>query len=447
MERQRKARISQCMIVKNEEDVIERALSWGKGIVSEQIVVDTGSTDRTVEIAERMGARVYHFQWVDDFSAAKNYAIDKAQYEWIAFLDADEYFIPEDARKLKYYLEELQDTECESLMTGWVNLDNKGNVIAVGTQRRIFRNSRRLRYEGRIHEALNVNDGGMIETADVVDELSIFHTGYGETENKKKSGRNLKLIQLELEEHPDHYGMWGYLGQEYHSRDQWKEAEEAYRKALALMPEEVKGVYDATASLTALRLIETLITAKKDDSVIMEAYGQAIEGWPEEADYDYVIGRHFAYKGDWENGENYLRLAIERLERYGNTMKAMILSAEIRKAYELLAVCCFNNGHMEECIKYTSLLLREDPYLMSTLMVMLKAFCKGGTVFYREREGALEVAEFLENNFYHFDTLKDRIFVLRAAMAAGYGELIQVMRGMFTQEEMMYVDQALQGRK
>ena len=56
--------ISQCMIVKNEEKNIEKALSWGKGIVSEQIVVDTGSTDRTVEIAKKMGAKVYDFAWI-----------------------------------------------------------------------------------------------------------------------------------------------------------------------------------------------------------------------------------------------------------------------------------------------------------------------------------------------------------------------------------------------
>ena len=97
-----RAKISQCMIVKNEEANIERALSWGKGVVSEQIVVDTGSTDRTVEIAERMGAKIYHFEWIDDFAAAKNFAISKAKYEWIALLDADEYFLEEDAKKLLF---------------------------------------------------------------------------------------------------------------------------------------------------------------------------------------------------------------------------------------------------------------------------------------------------------------------------------------------------------
>ena len=84
-----KVRLSQCMIVKNEERNMEQALSWGKGIVWEQIVVDTGSTDGTVELAKKMGAKVFHFTWNNDFSAAKNYALSKAKGNWIAFLDAD----------------------------------------------------------------------------------------------------------------------------------------------------------------------------------------------------------------------------------------------------------------------------------------------------------------------------------------------------------------------
>ena len=153
MKNRSKARISQCMIVKNEEDKIEKALSWGKGIVSEQIVVDTGSTDRTVEIAEAMGAKIYHFEWIDDFSAARNFAISKAKYEWIAFLDADEYFLEEDARKLLYYVQRLQNNrKYDVILTSWVHLENDGRVLAVGTQTRIFRNVPGLRYKNRIHE-------------------------------------------------------------------------------------------------------------------------------------------------------------------------------------------------------------------------------------------------------------------------------------------------------
>ena len=99
--------LSQCMIVKNEEKHIRRALSWAAGIAKEQIVVDTGSTDRTVEIARSMGAKVFHFPWEDDFSSAKNYAIRQASGSWIAFLDADEYLDADDAKKAAGDLKEI----------------------------------------------------------------------------------------------------------------------------------------------------------------------------------------------------------------------------------------------------------------------------------------------------------------------------------------------------
>lgn len=114
----REVRLSQCMIVKNEEKNIERALSWGRDIVWEQIVVDTGSTDRTVELAESMGAKVYHFQWIDDFAAAKNFAIEKASGDWIAFLDADEYFMPEEAAKIMPLLNKLSRTPYHVMQIG-----------------------------------------------------------------------------------------------------------------------------------------------------------------------------------------------------------------------------------------------------------------------------------------------------------------------------------------
>ena len=71
------------MIVKNEEKNIRRALSWGR-ISCEQIVVDTGSSDRTVEIARKWGQRYFSFPWINDFAAAKNFAIDQAKGDWIA---------------------------------------------------------------------------------------------------------------------------------------------------------------------------------------------------------------------------------------------------------------------------------------------------------------------------------------------------------------------------
>ncbi len=430
------------MIVRNEENTIRRALSWGKGVVSERIVVDTGSTDRTVELAREMGATVYHFDWVDDFAAAKNFAIEKARHEWIAFLDADEYFTEDGARLLLHAITQLHPLGMESILTAWVNLENDGSVSTVGTQRRVFRNLPTLRYQGRIHEAINTLDGHRIPTVDMVRELSIFHTGYGAAESAKKSGRNLKLIQMELADHPDSYEMWGYMGQEYVSQKEWGRAEEAFREAIALMPEGTRGIYDATTSVTHLRLLEVLaVRPGATEAALMEAYQQAIGGWPEEADYDYTVGTYLASIGKWEKAEWHMRRSLGILERYGTTGKSMVTAGNIRKAYELLAICCHNSGQLGECVRLATALLKEDPYLLSTLTVTLRAFSEDPQS--ATEAGARELVGFLGKSLYDLGALRDRIFVLRAAMAAGYGALIVVMRETFTAEELTAVDNAL----
>lgn len=439
-----RARISQCMIVKNEEKNIERALSWGKGVVEEQIVVDTGSTDRTVEIAREMGAKIYHFQWIDDFAAAKNYAISKASCEWIAFLDADEYFTQEDGKKLLQCVNEYQDTSYDGILTGWIHLNNEGQVIAADTQIRVFRNLPTVQYKRRIHEYLISTDNKPRKTADMVKELSIFHTGYGSKESgrKIKEGRNWKLIQAELEDHPDDYEMWGYLGNEYSSVDEWDQAEEAYRRAISLFPEELEEV-NMSVSRIFLRLLKVLtIRPDNKEADVMEIYGQAVALRPMEADYDYIVGEYLASKGDYLNGEKHIRRALSLLEMHGNTAKSMLLSGKLMNAYELLAVCCYNNGDLPGCVQLTTALLKENPYLMSTLVVMLSAFRKDDI----DGSKAGDVAAFLCRSFYNVSALKDRIFMLRAAMGAGYEDMVKIIRGTFAPEELAAVDHALKER-
>lgn len=438
-------RISQCMIVKNEEENIVKALSWGKGIVSEQIVVDTGSTDRTVELARQMGAEVYHFTWIDDFSAAKNFAISKAKSEWIVLLDADEYFSAEDAKKLPLLLHSLRNKPYDGVATNWIHLDDNGGIAMVDAQVRIFRNRPGLRYHRRIHEYLAwEDDTGIAYWQDTLG-LSLFHTGYGEAAKKKKQrgGRNLRLIQKELQDHPDDFEMMTYLGNEYVALEEYALAIETYREVFSRMPKWAYGVYHVAASEVPLRLLSVLVDqSETEESDLLKVYEKAVKGWPEEGDYDYFLGIYYSRHGDYGKAEKHLRRGLGIMEKYGNFQKSMVLSGKILEVYELLAACCLNNGNLEETVRVATAALKENPYLMGTLVLFIMAFRGEMGKTGKGEERATQVAMLLGKSFYHFQSLKDRMFVLRAAKTAGYEELVQVIRKLFSEEELEAIDRA-----
>jgi hypothetical protein len=125
----------------------------------------------------------------------------------------------------------------------------------------------------------------------------------------------------------------------------------------------------------------------------------------------------------------------------------MFLSGNIKQVYEWLTICCFNNGNLAECISYSTMALKADRYLLKPFFLMLTAFCVDEV---SGREGAASaeaVAAFLGQNLYDFSTMKDRLFVLKAAMQAGYKNLVSVMRGTFSPQELAAVDQALAAEK
>jgi len=241
-------RLSQCMIVKNEEKNIEKALSWARRIAFEQIVVDTGSTDRTIEIAERMGAKVFHYEWVNDFSAAKNFAIEQATGNWIAFLDADEYFTEIDTKKLMIFLKRIMADQhmrenFHVLNCAMVNIDEEGNRISTLDQERVFRNLPQIRYIGRVHERIYATKENMVE----VDEIEIVHTGYSETALKEtgKAKRNVAMLRIELEEAPGDLNIKSYLADSLRMSDEKKDQTEAD----ALFMEVINGGKDVIPDL------------------------------------------------------------------------------------------------------------------------------------------------------------------------------------------------------
>lgn len=146
--------ISLCMIVKNEEAVLARCLDSVAGVADEIIIVDTGSTDATPEIAAAYTDRVYAFPWVDDFAAARNEAFSKATCDYCLWLDADDVLLPEDREKLLRLKEELDPAVDMVMMKYHVAFDAQGQPTFTYERERLIRKDAGYRWVGAVHEVI-----------------------------------------------------------------------------------------------------------------------------------------------------------------------------------------------------------------------------------------------------------------------------------------------------
>lgn len=157
--------ISLCMIVRNEEKTLSRCLSSVGGAADEIIIVDTGSDDRTKETAAAFGARVYDFEWADDFSAARNYAFSKATMEYQMWLDADDVLPPEEAEKLLSLKASLPPQTDVVTMKYHTHFDEAGNPVLTSRRGRLFRREKGFLWRDRVHEYIPMT--GLILPSDI----------------------------------------------------------------------------------------------------------------------------------------------------------------------------------------------------------------------------------------------------------------------------------------
>lgn len=223
-----KTSISLCMIVKNEEKYLEKCLKSVEGIVDEVIVVDTGSSDATVEIALRNNAKVVSFPWIDDFAAARNFSVDHASSDYILVLDADEYLEP--GIELQKDLELQRD-----YYYTWIKNYGQDGEITHHRNIRLFRRESGLRYHGKLHENLNTDDSTAILTSAEAG-FAIYHVGYMPevVEEKSKQERNHRIMLKELERNPSGYNLFN-MGIVYASMKEYGKALEAFKKAYPLV--------------------------------------------------------------------------------------------------------------------------------------------------------------------------------------------------------------------
>jgi glycosyltransferase involved in cell wall biosynthesis len=224
------------MIVKNEEAALGACLATVADLVDEMIVVDTGSTDRTREVAVRQGGRVIDFAWVDDFAAARNESIRHATGDWIFWLDADERLDEPNREKLRAVFAGLKWDHAAYLMQQLSTTDDPhGSRVAVD-QVRLFRRDPALRWEYRVHEQVLLairRAGHELRRTDVV----IAHDGYAAPGSSgRKLERNLALLRLQDAERPDDPITLYHLGQVYQRLGRADESLTMFRRSLERVP-------------------------------------------------------------------------------------------------------------------------------------------------------------------------------------------------------------------
>ena len=207
-------RLSICLIVKNEEKFLGQCLASACVLASQIVVVDTGSTDRTVEIAKEHGAEVHHFPWNDDFAAARNAALERATGDWVLALDADEELMPDQAQTL------VQEMQTAGVMAFRLPIIDKGREEeGCSYVPRLFRNAPGLFFLGRVHEQafssieVRCQEWGLRH---VLGKSALLHHGYVKEvmQSRDKIARNLRLLKLALEELPGEPNLLMSLGLE-----------------------------------------------------------------------------------------------------------------------------------------------------------------------------------------------------------------------------------------
>lgn len=217
------------MIVKNEEKYLRGCLDSVKDIVQQIVLVDTGSSDATISIAEEYNAEVYQFDWVNDFSAARNFALSKSTGDWILYLDADERLSESSLDELKKITSANEKLAVNCFVKSPDDQTGRDNVISYT---RLFRNDPQIKFSGSVHEQIigSINENGykLIDSS-----IEILHLGYNTSKEKKKqkASRNLSLLLNDYQNNPDLYKTF-QLAQTYNVLEEYDESTKLFREVI-----------------------------------------------------------------------------------------------------------------------------------------------------------------------------------------------------------------------
>jgi glycosyltransferase involved in cell wall biosynthesis len=293
--------ISLCMIVKNEEHAIGRCLDSVGDLADEINIVDTGSTDRTKEMAARYTDRIYDFAWMEDFSAARNFSFDQAGKEYIMWLDADDILLEKDRAALRRLKDSLSPDYDAVLMDYVLDRDVLGNAQNVTRRHRLLRRAKNFRWIQPIHEYIPVT-GRVLKIG-----IEISHSPFME---KKDRTRNIRMLQNAVRQEggaPSRRYQY-YLANEMLGVGRMKEAEEMFR---SFVDGEVENFEDHIAACGFLSHIYRVAGDKIKE---LESLLKTFQFAKPRADYCCRIGSWFQEQGRYSPAVYWYELALELKE-------------------------------------------------------------------------------------------------------------------------------------
>jgi glycosyltransferase involved in cell wall biosynthesis len=239
--------LSATLIVRNEAKYLGDCLESLRPFTDERVVVDTGSTDNTREIAAGHGARVHEFAWTEDFSEARNHALSLARGEWVLYLDADERVRPNTAAAVR---EDLDDGS----YAGWQTQLHPRPGFTAHWVLRLFRNDPSIRFQGVMHETVWASMHRYLAASGRTigySALQIDHIGY-ESEQAAKHLRNRPLLEKAVAREPERVYCWNHLASVYAELGEAELAERTWLHAIDLVRGQSRASVDDSLPYTGL---------------------------------------------------------------------------------------------------------------------------------------------------------------------------------------------------
>lgn len=352
--------ISLCMIVKNEEDTLPRCLESVQGIVDEIVIVDTGSDDRTKEVASRFTTRIYDFEWIRDFSAARNYSFDQAAQQYCMWLDADDILLPDDARKL-LRLKETMDPAIDAVtMVYSAAVDDDGTVLDSVRRNRLLKRSRQFRWKGVVHEDIPVSDALVLNS-----DITVTHH-----KTHPVTTRNLNIYRYHLSRgmqlnlnHLYHYA------QELHYHKHYEEAVPVYRQFIA-------GSQELESTLFALQRLADCYHYMGDIDQELDTVFETFKYDVPRPESCCRLGYHFLQKGAWQQAIYWYKqaAAYKRPDGspYGRPSSTWLPHMQLAQCYDQLGEYALAKRHNETALQYRP----NDPGLHHHLKMLEERMAK-----------------------------------------------------------------------